>query len=32
MSLHLSLPPFRFGSDIIGLFGFMAIAGALASG
>jgi len=29
MSLHLSLPPFRFGSDTIGLFGLLAIAGTL---
>jgi predicted MFS family arabinose efflux permease len=31
LSFHLSLPPFRFGTDIIGLFGFLAIAGALSA-
>jgi predicted MFS family arabinose efflux permease len=29
LSFHLSLPPFRFGSDTIGLFGLLAIAGTL---
>ncbi len=31
LSFHLSRPPFGFGSDVIGLFGFLAIAGALSA-
>jgi predicted MFS family arabinose efflux permease len=29
LSFHLSLPPFNYGSDTIGLFGFLAIAGTM---
>lgn len=31
LSFHLSLPPFRYGTDVIGLFGFLAIGGALSA-
>ena len=29
LSFHLSLPPFNYGSDVIGMFGFLAIAGTM---